>query len=76
MRRRALAVGELVGIEPGYDTGIWLRNLADEMDVIHDGRVLPDETVVVLEVRGDAVRIVNHRGVSGWTWMNRLRKLG
>jgi len=44
------------------------------MDVIQDGRVLPDETIVVLEVRGEAVRVASTRGLVGWTWMNRLKK--
>jgi len=61
-------------VQPGYDTGIWLRRLESDMDVIQDGRVLPDETIVVLEVRGEAVRVASTRGLVGWTWMNRLKK--
>lgn len=75
MRRCTFQIGELAGIEPGYDSGVWLRKLEEEMDVIKDSRISPDETVIVLEVKGDAVRVANRRGVIGWTWMNRLQKL-
>lgn len=75
MRRLTFQIGELVGIEPGYDTGIWLRSLKEEMDVIEDSRTPSHETVIVLEIKGDAVKVANRRGIIGWTWTNRLQKL-
>lgn len=76
MRDRKFHPGELVGIRPGYDIGIWLRKLEEEMDAISEGRTLPNEMLVVVESEGDNIKVVNQRGIVGWTWSNRLQKLG
>lgn len=75
MRCNKFHPGELVGVHSGYDTGIWLRKLEEEMDVINEGRTLPNETLVVIESKGDNIKVVNRQGIMGWTWSNRLQKL-
>lgn len=72
---RRFSVGDLVMIDPGYHSGIWLRS---DLNVgMSDSSVWvpPDGLVVVLEMIDENVRIVGGGGRVGWTWMSRLVEL-
>lgn len=73
--RDGYRVGELLGIEPGYRGGIWLRTSPEETRSREVDLVRPEEVVVVLAVEGKCVRVISGGGVVGWTWTSRLRKL-
>lgn len=75
MARCCFNIGELVEIEPGYESGIWVRSnrvFANNRDV---KKLLSGRLAIVLEVVGTDVKIIGGDGVVGWTWENRLRKL-
>lgn len=76
MRSSVYGVGELVGVDEGYSSGIWLRSGRGEGgNVVEVGHVVGGDMMVVLEVDGDRVRVLSGGGGVGWTWMNRLRVL-
>lgn len=76
MVREFFDVGEMVVVDPGYHSGIWLRTTEELINTSESVRVSPDSRLLVLEVRGISVKVVGEGGVVGWTWMNRLKHLG
>lgn len=76
MRSRVYGVGEMVGVEEGYCSGIWLRGRDGVGRLCEVGCVGVGEVMVVLGVEDEWVCVVSSGGVIGWTWMNRLRVLG
>ena len=79
--RSGFKVGELTGIDPGYNGGIWLRPQSG-MNISADiGHVHPDGLLVVIEIdekspsRDYSIKVVSSCGKVGWTFISRLKKL-
>lgn len=75
MVREIFEVGELVVVDPGYHSGIWLRTQEEVLKSVESSRIPPDSRLLVLKVKGTSVFVVGEGGVVGWTWMNRLKHL-
>lgn len=75
---RGFEVGELLEIHPGYVSGIWLRPDDKRSSRVKDtNRLLaPGRLVLVLETDGGEVLVMGCTGAVGWTWDDRLRRLG
>lgn len=68
-------MGDLVCLEEGYASGIWLRERPDVMKSGPSSRVPHGTVMVIIELSGDSVRVMCAEGRSGWTFVNRLVKL-
>ena len=71
-------MGELVGIDPGYNAGIWLRT-APGVSISQDHGHVKDGWLIVIEIedklKDPSVRVVSSTGLVGWTFASRLIKL-
>lgn len=74
-----LLVGDLVGIDPGYSGGIWLRREPTANISTDSGHVMSG-TMIILQLCSDktardaSVKVVSSCGKVGWTFASRLRK--
>jgi hypothetical protein len=75
MGRGVYRVGQMVGVDPGYHSGIWLRSEADLSRCVDSVHVSAESRMLILEVSGNSVMVIGEGGVVGWTWMNRLKRL-
>lgn len=78
--RHNLTAGDLVRIDPGYSSGIWLRQAPTEK-ISTDSNHVMNCVMIVLQfciddLSSDAsVKILSSCGKAGWTFASRLRKI-
>jgi len=79
--RLSFEIGEIVGIDPGYNAGIWLRsspssNISSEgSNVPNHGLLLVVEIDTTQFLKDPPVKVLSNRGVVGWTFSSRLKKV-
>jgi len=80
MRQRVPIVGELFRLNPGYTSGVWLRELVDSWVTGQNGHIAPNGIVIVLGVDNPissdpSVLVLSSTGDVGWTFTSRLNLL-
>ena len=73
--RREFNVGDLVGIDPGYSSGILLREDPDVAKSTISCQIERNCLLVITNIEGTSVRVLSSSGNAGWTQENRLRKI-
>jgi len=80
MRSRFI-VGELVGVNPGFSGGIWLRqdpgsNLSRDSGYVNfQGALIIIEIDETQSIRDPSIRVISNCGKTGWTFESRLQKI-
>ena len=75
MVRIQFHVGELVVVDSGYASGIWLRSIRTPGRNQGGDWIQTHEVAIVLDVIDDDIRVISNNGVIGWTRRSRLRHL-
>jgi len=75
MMRTSFEIGEMVGIESGYSSGIWVRKRFDTTRSNEDDHIPQGSIIVILEIKEHDIKIIGNNGVIGWTLNSRLMKL-
>ena len=73
--RGEFGVGDLVSIDPGYSSGILLREDPDVTKSTISCQVERDCLLVVTNIEGKSIQVLSSSGRVGWTQENRLRKI-
>jgi len=72
MGRSGYSVGDLVGIESGYRSGVWLRS---DIGGEFNGCMTVSSIALILGIVGMNVKVIGGEGEVGWILMNRLRHI-
>lgn len=75
MVRMQFKVGELVAVDSGYASGVWLRGVRTPGKNQSGDWILASDVAIVLEIIDDDVKVISSIGVIGWTRRSRLRHL-
>jgi len=79
--RLSFEIGEIVGIDPGYNAGIWLRfspasnNSSEGANVPNHGLLLIVDIDKSQFSRDPSVKVLSANGMVGWTFSSRLKKI-
>lgn len=72
MGRSGYNVGDLVGVDSGYRSGVWLRS---DIGGEFKGCMTVNSIALILSIDGMNAKIVGGEGEVGWILMNRLRHI-
>jgi hypothetical protein len=79
--RLSFEIGEIVGIDPGYNAGIWLRS-SPASKVSSEGSHVPNHSLLLIVgidttqfSRDPSIRVLSECGTVGWTFSSRLKKI-
>lgn len=73
--RDAPKPGDMMVVDPGYHSGIWLRSHPDISTSPSSSKIPPESRVLVVDVIGENVYVVGEGGIVGWTWTSRLKSI-